>query len=66
MEHTSKDMPPRIPFFTGLKASRTPLPAATTGPQSTTAVRIHSIPASTSTTVQSSEQVDVEKKVLVR
>ena len=61
--HTSEDVPPRIPFFAGLKASRTTLPA-TTGPQPTTAVRVQAIPASTSTNVQSNEQADVEKKVL--
>lgn len=53
--HTSEDMPPKIPFFTGLKANRTP--SATTG-------SLEAALASTSAAKRNQQDdIDFEKKV---
>ena len=54
--HSSEDMPPKIPFFTGLKASRTMSPTPThSGPHGSS----EAVPA----TSHQGKEMNLEKKV---
>ena len=62
-KHTSEDMPPKIPFFTGIKANRTP---TSTESHSASTSSLGAVPAPTSTTEKTQHgEVDLEKKVRI-